>query len=640
MKLGLLKIANFLSVGQPIQVDLESAGLVGIFGVNEDANSASNGSGKSTLMEAIVWCLFGETTRGLKGDDVVNLQEGENCSVSLFVYDGPNCYRIERKRATADSKRPNDLILECNGTDISAGIMTDTQALVESIIGMNFSTFTQSVMLTDKTQSFCTLTDSQQKALLESALGIEVLSRAKKEAKNRLDACQASLQEHQTELRHLRTNLENTTANLNDIKERYANHEAQTAEKLAKLEKALAGKELALAATGNCREELDAAILNGDDLVTQIDEINGELRDLNASVHSIKANAERHRTQIKLKFNEIDVSARHIKKDCDAVSSLAGTVCVTCRQHVDPDNAEAQLAQWNAVLADHAQKREELNGFMDMLDEAETNDLAEVVAAVDVAYVTKNKLATQLGKCRQEIHRLQGELNKVAVLESEIGSLKQTIYALSDDGNPFAGMPEDLQEKVDELAAEVLAAEKEVAALAELVKYLTFWDVGFGNAGIKSLMLDSAIPFLEERAQHYADHMSGGQIKIKFNTVTENKSGTSKDKFSVSVVNDVGSDQYKGNSSGERRRADIAVSLALADLVGTRASKPLSLLAADEFFQGLDEDGVESAFRLLNEVSKERGTVLVITHDQALQDKFENTWTMTKRNGYSTLIET
>ena len=68
-----LKIENFLIIGQA-NINLSNRGLCRIAGENsDDTTSSSNGSGKSALIEAIYWCLFGETLRNIKSaDGVVN----------------------------------------------------------------------------------------------------------------------------------------------------------------------------------------------------------------------------------------------------------------------------------------------------------------------------------------------------------------------------------------------------------------------------------------------------------------------------------------------------------------------------------------------------------------------------------------
>ena len=185
MRFKKITLQNFLSYGPAQEISLDKQGLVGVFGANTDSSFDSNGAGKSAIIEAIVWCLWGDTVRGLKADEVINSKVGKDCVVTLEVDDGPQQYVITRYRAKTDVKKKNDVLIEVNGTDATHGVMTDTQAMIDGIVGINFTTFSQSVLLTANTQSFCTLKDSEQKDVLEDILNIDMLRKAQAEAKNR-----------------------------------------------------------------------------------------------------------------------------------------------------------------------------------------------------------------------------------------------------------------------------------------------------------------------------------------------------------------------------------------------------------------------------------------------------------------------
>src|SRR5699024_4710894 len=96
---------------------------------------------------------------------------------------------------------------------------------------------------------------------------------------------------------------------------------------------------------------------------------------------------------------------------------------------------------------------------------------------------------------------------------------------------------------------------------------------------------------------------------------------------------------YNSNSTGERKRIDLAISLALQDLVMTRAEGKLNLLLYDEVFDGLDAVGCENAIQLLQEIQEGVPSVFVITHNDILKSYFENTLTVTKRDGETKLSE-
>ena len=66
----------------------------------------------------------------------------------------------------------------------------------------------------------------------------------------------------------------------------------------------------------------------------------------------------------------------------------------------------------------------------------------------------------------------------------------------------------------------------------------------------------------------------------------------------------------------------------------------VNLLAYDEPFDGLDAVGKENVIGMLNELSKEVGTIVVITQDKAFKPYFDKVWLVSKRGeDYSTFSQ-
>lgn len=99
MKFDKIKIKNFLAIGEA-EIDLDNQGFVSITGVNRtDSNigeEISNGSGKSSIVEAIAWCLSGQTLRGTK--DVQNYYTDGDCEVQIEFAANSHKYKIVRTK--------------------------------------------------------------------------------------------------------------------------------------------------------------------------------------------------------------------------------------------------------------------------------------------------------------------------------------------------------------------------------------------------------------------------------------------------------------------------------------------------------------------------------------------------------------
>lgn len=175
-----ITIRNFLSFGNaPQTLPLNDKKYQVVIGYNRDkSDSASdrNGVGKSTVFEAIHYALFGRSigNKVTLGNLINNINK-KNMVVTLKFKKDDVSYEITRGRS------PNILTLLRNGenvlSDESQGDSRETQAEIERIIGMNEDIYNQIVCLSCKVPVFLDQTTSNQKAIIEKILGIDVISK-------------------------------------------------------------------------------------------------------------------------------------------------------------------------------------------------------------------------------------------------------------------------------------------------------------------------------------------------------------------------------------------------------------------------------------------------------------------------------
>ena len=76
-------------------------------------------------------------------------------------------------------------------------------------------------------------------------------------------------------------------------------------------------------------------------------------------------------------------------------------------------------------------------------------------------------------------------------------------------------------------------------------------------------------------------------------------------------------------SGGEEDVVNLALRLAISQLIADRAGQPLSLLVLDEIFGSLDEEHRTSVLSLLRALSDRFPQVILITHVEGMQDAFD-----------------
>ena len=279
------------------------------------------------------------------------------------------------------------------------------------------------------------------------------------------------------------------------------------------------------------------------------------------------------------------------------------------------------------------------------------------IAAIDTTIAGLDEQAASLVAMKEKLDALAGmrlELQKklvefpsrfsaVAIRREANGRLlasrseiEATIASIKARTNPYESDVERWSERKKEAEAAMLAREMESADDRKAMVNLEVLERAYGRTGLKAHILETVTPVLNARANDYATRLADGAVKIAFDTVTKNKDGTVSEKFSVTVTNDQGADGYLGNSSGERKKIDLSIALAMSDLVAARASNPIDLFVADEIAESLDPTALERVAGLLQDKAKERGTLLAISHTD-LTTFIPNVLTVKKMPGGSTL---
>ena len=206
MKILKITAINFMSY-ERIELDLtEYSGITLI--------SGANGTGKSSIFEMITWGLFGRTLRNMSADDVV--REGcDACEVWLTVDTVRDMIEVKRRR-TASGRT----ILSFGG--IKGGTVTGKQEVLEKKLNCDYKYFINTVMFGGRASSFCAMTDSERKRILEELLGFDVYARGCKKAKKDRIIYSQKLESYKLELLQVDEQMKDYEENLQRYKDEFA----------------------------------------------------------------------------------------------------------------------------------------------------------------------------------------------------------------------------------------------------------------------------------------------------------------------------------------------------------------------------------------------------------------------------------
>ncbi len=202
----------------------------------------------------------------------------------------------------------------------------------------------------------------------------------------------------------------------------------------------------------------------------------------------------------------------------------------------------------------------------------------------------------------------------------------------------------DLREEENDLRAQVGAARQKVEALAglkirkgdyaaqreelqqQVARHKTL-ERAFGKDGVPALLIEQALPQIEQKANDLLDRLSDGQMSVRFVTQAEykdKKRDDLKETLDIQISDSAGLRNYEMYSGGEAFRVNFAIRLALSEILSQRKGARLQTLVIDEGFGSQDALGRQRLIEAINIVRHDFAKILIITHLDELKDAFPN----------------
>ncbi len=638
MKFLTLEVENFMALANA-KVELDQRGLVLIQGVNAgDSSAASNGAGKSTLMNSLMWCIYGETSHGVKGDDVLSTGHEKNCRVKVTIEDEGKRYAIIRHRKHKEFK--NRLIVRGEDGDMTKGKDSLTQEFVERLIGASKEVFMASIYASQEAMpDLPGMSDKNLKTIVEEAAGVDRLTKAYAIARERANAAAARMETTKTKMDACLSLVESAQNELESAKTSSEAWERDRSERLDVARADLVGAEVTLTevemelrslpeqirdtenAIGKEREKLASKEEHDAKLV----KVRGAITDIRASIR-ITENIQKEAMQ----------RARALKVKAEEVNTKVGEPCPTCGKaycledlstvkESFVEQARSEISQAQASATSVAKYQEHLEKALKIESSlvASTPDVSAIISRIE-------QLTKELGTLR---HREK----EVVAVEALVARARSEVDRITKEINPFLAVIKRHEESLAANKSNYGVLKTELKNIQEQALLLDKARQVYSPAGVRSHILTSVTPFLNAQTAEYLNTLSDGNIVAEWSTMESTKKGEWRDKFNISVRKIGASKNFQTLSGGEKRKVRIACSLALQDLVASRASKNIELFIGDEIDDALDTAGLERLMGILEAKARERGTVMIISHKE-MKSWFRETITVEVKEGRSYVV--
>jgi exonuclease SbcC len=146
--------------------------------------------------------------------------------------------------------------------------------------------------------------------------------------------------------------------------------------------------------------------------------------------------------------------------------------------------------------------------------------------------------------------------------------------------------------------------------------------VAFGKNGIQALIIENALPEIEEEANKLLAKLTTNGTQVSIESLKDLKSGKLKETLEIKISDEMGTRDYELYSGGEAFRIDFSIRIALSKLLARRAGTRLRTLVIDEGFGTQDDEGIDNIIEAIQSISGDFDKIIVITHLEALKDAF------------------
>lgn len=624
----------------------------------------SNGAGKTTLFEALFWLLFGRTSKGMTGDEVIQWGKPGCGVMATFTHADGHELKVARTRGDRSTLEVTDTI---DGAWQATSVNDMTDKLGQRL-GLTPELFQAlGYFSQERVLLFASASDGERKDMLGDLIGLAGYQAASTTAATLAQQAETTVARHTSLADAAQAQREREWGRLQGITEQSAvwrqTRTRRQQEAQAALDTFLATRDTLFAtAFADARQTLLRGITERREaLLSRRVEVETWLATprVESTLEQLEAVRQaftKEMAAVTAAKQLVGVYTGQYNTACDRLrtqeQSLAAGYCPTCRQPVSADHAAQCLRPI----------RDELSGTVDRLRSAQMEmdraltaaaELKPLVQAAEAGWATRQQAQAQAGLLKQltaddvALSREEADLEAVVTqqverdLERKRESFQQSVTRIAAEFDPFASEEQGIRQRIKE-ATEGAEAHQQQAQYAREVQAITeYWRHAFSKQGIQSLLVDEVAALFNNTRSRVFPALTQGIYDVQFSTRSQTKAGEWREKTEFQVFEHGAAVPYAALSGGQRRRIDVGVMLTLVLAVAEWMQVPgaLGVLILDEVFGFLDASGAEGLAEALREVQQFIPQVYVISHDQQLQALFADVLTVDQSaDGTSTLL--
>ncbi|MCB0225620.1 MAG: SMC family ATPase [Anaerolineae bacterium] len=294
-------------------------------------------------------------------------------------------------------------------------------------------------------------------------------------------------------------------------------------------------------------------------------------------------------------------------------------------------NVEAELAKLGYNKDAHDQSRAEVDRLIHFEEEGRAlteadKRIKEEEKRQERDRARYQRLLEQTAVDRARVAELEIETAGLAELSLKLNQASAALDATQLQYRLAQDRVASTKQQLDHIAYQAKERAKKEEQLQQVREAMGVYkelQVAFGKKGVQALLIESAIPEIEEEANRLLTRMTDGRMSIRFETQREAKSGDSTiETLDIRIADEIGTRDYEMYSGGEAFRINFAIRVAISKILARRAGARLQTLVLDEGFGTQDVQGRERLVEAINAIQDDFEKIIVITHIDELKDAF------------------
>jgi len=233
-----------------------------------------------------------------------------------------------------------------------------------------------------------------------------------------------------------------------------------------------------------------------------------------------------------------------------------------------------------------------------------------------------NRNVAILAKKQHDLGNLEIQLNALRTKEQDIEQRSMILKHEKEQLLHKKGSIENQQKHLIKIKNEF---DQEQIALTQLESTIEDYQTiatATGKDGIQALLIEEAIPEIEQEANYLLSRLTNNQAQIFIESLRDLKKGGTKETLDIKISDQAGIRPYELFSGGEAFRIDFALRIAISKLLARRAGTALQILIIDEGFGSQDEEGLGYIMDALYKIQDDFSKIIIVSHLPTMKDQF------------------